>query len=114
MLAAAGIIAQETVTGKGAFELPNLGPTMAAYATGAGLLAAAVLAIWDFADDKNAGFQGSNQGGAADRWKFGGDRYGSGFEYGLSESGLTGVSPEVEARPAFDGAAYAKTLPGIY
>merc|ERR1719390_151042 len=107
------MIAQETVTGQGTFDLPNLGPTIVAGATGVGLLWAAGLAFWDLADDKNAGFQGSNQGGAADRWQFGSDRWET-LEPGLSESGLTGVSSEVEVRPAFDGAAYAKTLPGIY
>jgi hypothetical protein len=62
---------------------------------------------------KRAGAQGGNQGGAQDRWTFGGDRW-TNLEPGLSESGLTGVSAPAEARPAFDGAAYANTLPGVY
>merc|ERR1719460_3165469 len=67
----------------------------------------------DFADDKNAGFQGGNQGGAQDRWTFGSDRY-ENYEPGLSESGLTGVAAPAPPRTAFDGAAYAKSLPGVY
>ena len=113
MLAAAGIIAQETITGKGFTELEAVGPTVAAGATGIGLIWAASLAFWDLADDKNAGFQGKDQGGAADRWKFGADRY-ENYEYGASEAVLTGVAPPAPARPAFDGKAYAATLPGIY
>merc|ERR1719387_2138342 len=113
MLGAAGIIAQETVTGQSAFEFPSLGPTLAAYAGGIGLIWAVTLAFWDLADDKNAGQQGKDQGGAQDRWTFGGDRW-TELEPGLSESGLTGVSLDLEARPAFDGKAYANTLPGIY
>merc|ERR1719261_2347932 len=77
------MIAQETVTGQGTFDLPNLGPTIVAGATGVGLLWAAGLAFWDLADDKNARYQGTDLG-------------------------------KPDARPAFDGAAYAKTLPGIY
>jgi hypothetical protein len=113
MLAAAGIIAQETVTGKGFTELEASGPTIAGFAGGIGLIWAATLAIWDFADDKNAGFQGKDQGGAADRWKFGADRYDT-YEYGASEAVLTGVAPPPAPRAAFDGKAYAETLPGIY
>ena len=53
MLAAAGIIAQETITGKGFTELEAVGPTVAAGATGIGLIWAASLAFWDLADRKS-------------------------------------------------------------
>jgi hypothetical protein len=111
MLGAAGIIAQESVTGQGFTEFDALGPTVVAYLGGAGLLTACVLAFWDLVDDKNSGFQGTE---SQDRWKFGAQRYDDNPALELENSGLTGVSTGTVTRPAFDSLAYAKTLPGIY
>jgi hypothetical protein len=103
MLGAGGMIAQEMVTGEKIFDTPNLVPSIVAGAGGLGLVIAASLAFWDLAEDKNAGYQGTE---SQSRWKFAPQRW-TEYQKSLDE-------PTFADRPAFDGAAYANTLPGIY
>ena len=78
---------------------------------------AVTLAFWDLAEDKNAGYQGTE---TQPRWKFAPERWKDADETLLTRenSGLTGIDadtfgvPSASPRPAFDGAAYASKLPG--
>jgi len=119
MLGAGGMLVQEMITGEKILDTPNLVPSIAAAAGGVGLTIAVTLAFWDLAEDKNAGYQGTE---TQPRWKFAPERWKDADETLLTRenSGLTGIDadtfgvPSASPRPAFDGAAYASKLPGIY